>query len=994
MSAKTTSGRKPRDDRRQALVRISVHEANGTPYRKEAEVELIAGKTAIQLRRAKGSGLYEASVVPGTYALRVKSGALVAPTRSVSVPANGKTASAYLGKRDWPAYRYGENVVPFEPRPNLIAVCFETRKPDPQRARALIDEIVKKLKLKPAAPDSKDEAHPAMAAEGAIWLFEMPARGDRNKAEAELRKMLGTDVRIGMPIDLAPRQVKVLDRRFIVRFRDHVKPQEIAALAERAKARIVRGFIQAGNARMIEFSSGGYQDHLVVIEEWYKRDLLVYGEPDLLAEMVDDVFPADPPNDPTFGNQLNLTLQNVDNAWQFLNAIDPDLTLGSPDVHVATLDRGVQVAHPDIGGNLTDGTAQLAQCFDFNNIRTCANAAYAPETTHGMGVYGIIGARADNGNDIAGIAPNTHQIGLLRPGLLSANYADTLLWAGGFDTGNPTVGWPAEPISPGADIISCSHGSDGTALSGIMDDTLTFLTVYGRGGKGTLTVYSAGNSGNLITGFRVWAAHPRTMAIANSVQPDGMGVERRRASASDTSSFGPEIDICAQGHNAPSLNTTGGEQTFGGTSAAAPTVAAAAALMLSAEPALTWINLRDILRDTAVVIDGANVDPVGQWAGGFSQWYGFGRLDVNAAVQGADAFDPGAVSLVIRDNLADTGEFVPSAGTFWRSPDLWVRRSDPATDPVGDPAYGANPPNEAADSGVDNWIRVRVRNVGTAASGNAFVRVYLTHYAGAQFVYPNDYIPTINAGDPLPSPLVQGTYQIGEQMIASLAAGADTILNFLWPSAMVPPEEVAGANWHPCLLAEVSPHTGPDPTGNLVVDNSNLAQRNVTIDYSDDDGAAREMLGVIGNEQNDDRAIRVEVQRGKLPKRATVWLRFLDPKVERAVLKQLTKDAAGNPTSGKPTAGDDHGCCCGPQRRPGKRDAVRVETVAGGRRFCLRAGSRLTLDVPMVGGNLTAVALGVQIPKGELRGGYDVPLIQEDLQGRQTGAFSFEIVPR
>ena len=92
--------------------------------------------------------------------------------------ASGKTASAYLGKRDWPAYRYGENVVPFEPRPDLIAVCFETRKPDPQRARGLIDEIVKKLKLKPFATESKDASHPAMAAEGAIWVFALPARSE------------------------------------------------------------------------------------------------------------------------------------------------------------------------------------------------------------------------------------------------------------------------------------------------------------------------------------------------------------------------------------------------------------------------------------------------------------------------------------------------------------------------------------------------------------------------------------------------------------------------------------------------------------------------------------------------------------------------------------------------------------------------------------------------------------------------------------------------
>ena len=50
----------------------------------------------------------------------------------------------------------------------------------------------------------------------------------------------------------------------------------------------------------------------------------------------------------------------------------------------------------------------------------------------------------------------------------------------------------------------------------------------------------------------------------------GGGVERK----DPTSNFGPEIDVSSQGTNAPSLNASGGEQTFGGTSAAAPTVAA------------------------------------------------------------------------------------------------------------------------------------------------------------------------------------------------------------------------------------------------------------------------------------------------------------------------------------------------------------------------------------------------------------------------------------
>ena len=100
-----------------------------------------------------------------------------------------------------------------------------------------------------------------------------------------------------------------------------------------------------------------------------RRGLLVYGEPDLMAEITDDVFPDTAPTDPTFANQDNLTLQQVDVAWRIMRAAGAELTAGDPAVRVATLDRGVDLNHPDIGGNLTDGTPQLERAFDFDGMR-------------------------------------------------------------------------------------------------------------------------------------------------------------------------------------------------------------------------------------------------------------------------------------------------------------------------------------------------------------------------------------------------------------------------------------------------------------------------------------------------------------------------------------------------------------------------------------------------------------------------------------------------
>lgn len=987
---------------RATAVTVSVHLPGGAHYQQEATVKLERAKRSVVLKRREGSVLYGGKVEPGTYRVIVSAQGWSAPDRFVEIGSDANTVSVYLGKPDWPFYRLGKNIVPFQPREDLLAVAFGARKPAANTAAKLVRELQDKLPLEPLLFEANEkEELPFTAAEGAIWLFRLTEPDARQRVSEEIRRHLGrllpeSDVRVGMPVDLIPGQVKVLDNRFVIRFRDHLTPKDIDELAKAANARILRGFIQAGNARLIEFQRGTYREHLKIVEQWIQRGLLVYGEPDLLAEITDDQFPCvDPPNDPLYGTQANLTLQDVDDAWCVLNGVAANLTLGSPNVYVATLDRGVQTGHTDIGGNLTDGTAQLAQCYDFSDLRACTVPGYTPDTSHGMGVYGIIAAITNNDTAIAGIAPNTHQIGIERPDYTDATvYPDALLWAAGFTTANTSAGWPAEPISPAADIISCSHGANGLALSGIMDDTLTYLATYGRGGRGTLMIYSAGNGividgervPQLITGFRTWAAHPRTMGISNSNQPDAGGVER----LNNTSNFGPEIDICAQGNGAPSLNAIGGTRIFSGTSAAAPTVAAAAALMLSAEPTLTWIDLRDILRNTAIQIDPANTDPVGLWVGGFSQWYGFGRLDVDNAVQGAMDFNTNAVNLLARDNLTETGWLLPTGGTFYRSPDLWVRNSNPATDPIGDPAYGVAPPNEPAVSGADNWIRVRVKNVGTSPSSNFYVRVYLTHFAGSQFQYPTDYIPSVNSGAPLPPLLVQATYLIGETLVPSLSAGTNQIFDFLWPSAMVPPETVGGTKWHPCLLAEVSPHTGPAPTGNLVTDNTNLAQRNVTVVYSDD-ASVDEITGVIGHEDDDSPVKRIVVHRGNLPKNAKIWVRFLDPRVEAAVVDSLA-EAGRRP--GHPKCCECY-CCegdaAGEMHNAGE---VVVDRWQEHRVFRLASGSRLVLHVPMAGGRLTPVVLGAVLPKGTPKGSYELPLVEQDSAGHILGAFAMEIVVR
>jgi hypothetical protein len=297
----------------------------------------------------------------------------------------------------------------------------------------------------------------------------------------------------------------------------------------------------------------------------------------------------------------------------------------------------------------------------------------------------------------------------------------------------------------------------------------------------------------------------------------------------------------ATGPNDYAMNPSVG---FGGTSHSCPTIAGAAALILSVRPELTWVQVREILRTTASRIDIGQANAIGQWVDNdgdgideFSQWYGYGRLDIDAAVTAARNLVAFA-DVVVRDNLADTGA-VPSGGWHADSPDIWVRR---ANDPIPVLAYTAYPPHENPLRGQDNYVYMRVKNVGGAATNEVYLRTLITHYPGFEFRYPQEWQPSNNPGDPAPTPLVPGTYLIGEERIDVLTPNNDIIVKMTWNSALIPPATVVvgGVNvsWHPCLLAEVSPHDGPAPSGATfdVKRDNNLAHKNIAIDDPGDTG--------------------------------------------------------------------------------------------------------------------------------------------------------------
>lgn len=100
-------------------------------------------------------------------------------------------------------------------------------------------------------------------------------------------------------------------------------------------------------------------------------------------------------DDPLFAQQWALQLIDAPAAWE--------ITRGSPDVVVAIIEKGIDVAHPDLAGQFLPGWDLWDDDDSVND--TSKPRRRLDSTDHGTHISGIIAARADNGIGIAGVAP-------------------------------------------------------------------------------------------------------------------------------------------------------------------------------------------------------------------------------------------------------------------------------------------------------------------------------------------------------------------------------------------------------------------------------------------------------------------------------------------------------------------------------------------------------------------------------------------------------------
>ncbi len=305
-------------------------------------------------------------------------------------------------------------------------------------------------------------------------------------------------------------------------------------------------------------------------------------------------------------------------AWQYAKG---------KGVNVCVIDDGIAADHPAFGshGKIIASRDMLSRSGD--------DASHQ----HGSEIHGTACASvAVSGDQRAyGVAPQASLIAVRTKGLGSVLEAEAIHWA----------------VSQGADVISCSWGPSDGDIDDPYDDfpslplplhtrlALEHAALNGRGGKGCLVVFAAGN-GHEPVALDSYASNPNVIAIGSTNKEDRLS----RYSDSGEPLFcvfpSSEIERTDQGYKtvygvtvADRLGAHGysaGDyfSKFGGTSASAPGVAGVAALVLELRPELRLDQLKELLAQACEKI-GA---PSDYNQHGVSKNFGYGLLNANKAV--------------------------------------------------------------------------------------------------------------------------------------------------------------------------------------------------------------------------------------------------------------------------------------------------------------------------------------------------------------------------
>jgi subtilisin-like proprotein convertase family protein len=403
-------------------------------------------------------------------------------------------------------------------------------------------------------------------------------------------------------------------------------------------------------------------------------------------------------------------------SGQDLNILDvTNLGYTGSGIKIAISDTGIDLSHPDLNDNQIVGAHRNYSTTDSTSWKGVSVSPYPIELNgHGTAVTGLADAEGFNRIGSRGVAYGARYAGFLFIG----NFADTnasteaktldQLW-GNFDIFNYSYGFLGCYFVPVADSIRDGYRAGVKNL---------------RGGKGAIYVKAAGNdylgdnsecdstnnttylgntntSGDQNIPYVIIAAAMNANGNISSYSTPGSGVWVASAGGEFGTTKPAMISTDILGCNDGLSKSSSTANTFNkgtdslnpncdytsimnGTSSATPVLSGVVALMLSANPSLSWRDVKHILAMTAQKVNystAAMPNPVGSSVAmsshvydyyytlnnanvSFSNTYGFGRVDALAALQMARTYTSALGSYEETENPNENNIWYYSAGSI------------------------------------------------------------------------------------------------------------------------------------------------------------------------------------------------------------------------------------------------------------------------------------------------------------------------------------------
>ena len=365
----------------------------------------------------------------------------------------------------------------------------------------------------------------------------------------------------------------------IVKFRSGASPVEQAAALARVGAIDEGARIQGLGSKIVRVT-GDAKDVAARLDAMAAVE---YAEVDKLLTA------AAVPNDTQFAEQYALTKIKAPAGWDLAGLGSFPATGGAK---VGIIDTGIDRSHPEFAGRISN-CGQSSSLFGVNGA---VKSGCDDVDGHGTKVAGILGAKANNGLGIAGVAFNSPLAicRALEDGIgrgSTSNVVNCLSWL----------------RSKGAKVISMSFGG------GPSTTLQNAVTKAWNNGYGAVLLAAAGNDGGYGTLYP--AGYPEVISVTATDATDGWASANHNA----------DVEVAAPGDSI--LTTTrGGGYTYGsGTSAATPYAAGVAAVMRLKYPGANAAQIRNGLTWATDDLGAAGRDP----------YYGFGRVNLCKAMGGS-----------------------------------------------------------------------------------------------------------------------------------------------------------------------------------------------------------------------------------------------------------------------------------------------------------------------------------------------------------------------